>query len=789
MQRTKTYLAIFSSLMLGMTVSTFLPGCQPNNPTGSSLTSDGDAKPTDPPSIDMPAETDPVKPEETPAATPPAPAPVEVPTPGEPKPEAPADAPPPKPTLGEPMPPQAGVKADEVKAAADKAAELKAADLKARGDAEAKPTEKAPDQVALAPEKPGTKSVTENPVVKKGDWGQWGGTSMRNNVPVIEGEVPLEFAPGQFDRKTGEWLKAKAKNIKWVATLGSQTYGNTVVGSGKVLLGTNNSNGYIKRYPGDTDLGCLVCFDEKDGKFLWQHSSEKLHTGRVHDWPLQGVCCSPLIEGNRLWFVTSRGEVKCLDTEGYYDGKDDGAVTKEPARLFDVVRADDAANDKLGAIVADLEKGKLSDELKSRFEAAGAPLAAGDIELKADEKVKGPVKKWNFSAMSNGVKRDFYATLAGPRLSIFRITTPDDKEEADVIWSYDMMKQLGTSQHNMCSCSVTAWGDLLFVNTSNGVDESHLVVPAPDAPSFICMDKNTGEVYWTDNSPKDLILHGQWSSPTVAILGGEAQVLFGGGDAWLYSFKANKGKDGQPELLWKFDCNPKDSILELGGRGTRNDIISTPVVYDNKVYFATGQDPEHGEGSGIFWCIDPTKRGDISEKLVKNRDEKKNPMPRKRIQAAVEEEGDVIEDNPNSGVVWKYTEYDWDGNGEIDDFMEKFHRSISTPVIKNDLVFLPDFSGLFHCIDAKTGKVYWTYDMLAAAWGSAMIAGDKVMVGDEDGDIIVFNLSKEVPDNPIAEINMLNSVYSTPIIANGVMYIANKDHVFAIQESAGGEEK
>ena len=39
----------------------------------------------------------------------------------------------------------------------------------------------------------------------------------------------------------------------------------------------------------DIDLGVLLCFNEADGKFLWQHSNEKLPTGRVHDWPMQGV--------------------------------------------------------------------------------------------------------------------------------------------------------------------------------------------------------------------------------------------------------------------------------------------------------------------------------------------------------------------------------------------------------------------------------------------------------------------------------------------------------------------
>jgi outer membrane protein assembly factor BamB len=107
--------------------------------------------------------------------------------------------------------------------------------------------------------------------------------------------------------------------------------------------------------------------------------------------------------------------------------------------------------------------------------------------------------------------------------------------------------------------------------------------------------------------------------------------------------------------------------------------------------------------------------------------------------------------------------------------------------IKNDLLFISDFSGLFHCLDAKSGKQLWTYDMLAAAWGSPLIADDKVFIGDEDGDIAIFDLSGEQHD-PIAEINMENSVYSTPVVANGVLYIANKSYLFAIAEQPDAAE-
>ena len=517
------------------------------------------------------------------------------------------------------------------------------------------------------------------------DWPQWGGNSMRNNTPVGH-NIPVEWDTGSFDRKTGEWDKDAAVNIKWVARVGSQTYGNPVVSGGRIYVGTNNGAGYIKRYPAKVDLGCLLCFNEADGKFLWQHSSPKLSTGRVHDWPLQGICCAPLVEGDKVWFVTSRGEVVCVDAQGFADNENDG-----------------------------------------------------------------PVKDEEFT----------------------------EANEADVIWKYDMMKQLGASQHNMCSCSVTAYGDILLVNTSNGVDESHINIPAPDAASFFALDKNTGEFLWGDASPGLNILHGQWSSPTVGVLGGVPQVIFAGGDGWVYSFKCDKGKDGKPELLWKFDANPKESKWVLGGRGTRNNIIATPVIYEGHVFVAVGQDPEHGEGVGHLWCIDPTKRGDVSPELAVHVDNRSESLPHKRLLAADKEKGEVAIDNPNSAVVWHYDKHDQNDDKEFD-FEEVMHRSCGTVAIKNDLLYISDFSGLLHCLDAKTGMVHWTYDMLAAAWGSPLIVEDKVYVGDEDGDVSVFKLSPE-PHEPIAEINMGNSVYSTPIVANNVLYIANKTHLFAIQ--------
>lgn len=519
-------------------------------------------------------------------------------------------------------------------------------------------------------------------------WNQWAGTSMRNNTPIT-GPLPHEWTTG-IDKRTQQWDRSKAKNIKWVARLGSQSYGNPVIADGKVFVGTNNGAGWLSRYPATVDLGCLLCFSEADGTFLWQHSSEKLPTGRVHDWPLQGICCAPLVEGKRAWFVSSRGHVICLDTEGFHDGTNDGPFQEEP-----VVASD----------------------------------------------------------------------------------------EADVIWSFDMMAELQVSQHNMCSCSVTSAGDLLFVCTSNGVDESHVTIPSPHAPSFMAMDKNTGRVLWTDNTPGRNILHGQWSSPTYAVLGGVPQVIFGGGDGWLYSFRAEGTPDGKAELLWKFDCNPKEAKYSVDSRSTRNHIIGTPVVYDGLVYVAVGEDPEHGQGNGHLWCIDPTKRGDVSSELAFSLEDPENPLPPRRIQNVIPENKEVARPNPNSACVWHYVGFDADGNGNVEGFEEEMHRTCGTVCIKDDILVIPDFNGLIHCLNAKTGEGYWTHDLLAECWSSPLIADGKIYVGDAEGRVTVFALSKE--KNLLAENDMGNAVYTTPVVANGVLYVANKTHLFAIQEPDG----
>ena len=283
-----------------------------------------------------------------------------------------------------------------------------------------------------------------------------------------------------------------------------------------------------------------------------------------------------------------------------------------------------------------------------------------------------------------------------------------------------MMEEVGAYPHNLANSSPVVWGDLIYLSTSNGQDESHVNVPSPRAPSIIALNKQTGKLVWEDNSVEDRILHGQWSTPAVGQIGGVLQVVSAQGDGWVRGYEAESGKK-----LWEFDTNPKESLWPR----TRNELIATPVIVSDVVYIANGQDPEHGEGVGHFYAIDATKRGDITQ----------------------------------SGRLWHF---------------EKIRRSISTAAVADGLVYIADFSGYLHCLDAKTGQLYWTHDTFAAVWGSPFVADGKVYLGDEDGDVVVMAHSKEL--KVLGEMNMGSAVYGTMVPANGVLFLNNRSQLFAI---------
>ncbi|MCP4614060.1 MAG: PQQ-binding-like beta-propeller repeat protein [Planctomycetes bacterium] len=473
------------------------------------------------------------------------------------------------------------------------------------------------------------------------DQPQWGQRYSRN---MVSNETNL---PGSFDPATG-------KNIKWIADLGTETYSTPVVSGGRVLIGTNNNIPRDPRHKGDR--GVLFCLDEKDGSLCWQLVVPKLIPDLYRDWPKSGICSPATVEGDKVYIVSNRGEVMCLDLNGLANGND----------------------------------GPYRDEARHM-----TPQKAEPLEL--------------------------------------------SKTDADIIWLYDIRNSAGVHQHDSAHSSILLHGQYLYVNTSNGINDKHKFIPAPDAPSLIVLDKRTGRIVAQDNEQIGTrIFHSTWSSPALGKVNGRPLVFFCGGDGICYTYDALKPTTQLQQLqkinnILKYDCDP-DSPKENVHRFMRNrnkspsNIKSMPVFHDGRLYITHGGDIWWGKEQCWLKCVDAT----------------------------------------NSRELWSYE-------------LTKGH-CCSTPSVHDGMVFVADCEGYIHCVDAKTGKAYWIHDTGDEIWASTLVADGKVYIGTRRRNFWVFAAEKD--KKVISSIKLDDRINGSPIAANGVLYIATMKKLYAVEQSA-----
>ncbi|RJP35584.1 MAG: pyrrolo-quinoline quinone [Candidatus Omnitrophota bacterium] len=475
------------------------------------------------------------------------------------------------------------------------------------------------------------------------DQPQWGQKHTRN---MISGETNLV---SDFDPAT-------QKNVKWAASLGSETWSTPIVANGKVFIGTNNNAPRDPRHKGDR--GILMCFNEKDGAFLWQLVVPKLGPDPYLDWPRAGIPSPATVEGDRVYIISNRNEVICLDINGQSNGND----------------------------------GPYQDEARHM--------------------------EWSEE-------------------TAYAFTSVD----ADIIWIFDIPGQAGTYPHDSAHSSILLDEDFLYINTSNGVDNTHQKIRKPDAPSLIVLDKHSGRLLARDDEnigPR--IFHSTWSSPALGVVNGQKLIFFAGGDGVIYAFAALEstpavGEVSKLKRIWRFDCDPaapKENVHEYlrNRKEGPSNIKGMPVFHDNRIYVAVGGDIWWGKEQAWLKCIDATKTEDVT----------------------------------TSALIWSY---------EL-----KLH-CCSTPAISDGLVFITDCGGLVHCVDAKTGTAYWTHDTGGEIWASPLVADGKVYVVNKRRDFFVFAANRE--KQVINTIRMDSPMAGAPTAANGVLYVPTMKNLYALQ--------
>src|SRR6185295_3835882 len=161
-------------------------------------------------------------------------------------------------------------------------------------------------------------------------------------------------------------------------------------------------------------------------------------------------------------------------------------------------------------------------------------------------------------------------------------------------------------------------------------------------------------------------------------------------------------------------------------------IIASPVFAGGRVFVAMGQSPGHGNGPSFIHAISPSGQGDVTE----------------------------------SRLLWTSREVG---------------RVVATPIEKDGLLYVGDVGGIVHCLDAATGALVWKHDTLGAIWGSFLLAGDRLYVGNEDGTMTILRAGRR--KELLAQIEMDAALYSPPALVGDALYLATANRLYLIAAS------
>jgi outer membrane protein assembly factor BamB len=490
-------------------------------------------------------------------------------------------------------------------------------------------------------------------------------------------------------------------------------------------------------------------FDPETGRNLkWvadlgtqTHSTPVVAGGRVYIGTNNGQPRDPKHQGDRgvlMCFEEETGRflwqlvVPKRDEDAYMDWPNTGIsspVTVEGDRVYLV--------NNRGAVVCLDAKG-MADGNDGPFRDEAAHMTSPNISNTAPRQVAGAeIQPQPLRAPADGV-----------------LLTPGPLD-ADIIWTFDLVAEAGIWPHDGAHSSILIHGDYLYLNTATGVDNTHKHIRTPDAPSLVVLNKHTGQYVARDaeNMAADTF-HAAWSSPSLAMVNGQPHIFFCGGNGVIYAFEpfaANRspaptdpGKIAALKKFWSFDFDPAAPKTNVH-RFTQNrregpsTIYGLPVVHENRLYVAGGGD--------LWWG--------------------KNQAWLKSYELSSPRHAGADETNAPPALRWSYP-------------LEK--HVMATPAVADGLVFIADCGRTFHCVDATTGQRLWTADIQGEVWASPMVADGKVYLGTRSGNFYVFAASRE--KQPLATLDLVNPISATVTPANGVLYLATMNRLYAVQTGA-----
>src|SRR6185369_5999649 len=184
------------------------------------------------------------------------------------------------------------------------------------------------------PARDALRSAANDPLLRyEAEWALNRIAGIESGNPVVSPPVPtLSVAPQPTTViPTGnppvDWDATTGRNIVWSVELGNEVYGSPVVAGDVIYVGTDNTRQMNPAFR--EDAGVLMAFRAMDGTFLWQDVAQRVERRGLRDFLLPSTTSVPYVEGDRLYYVTAECQLRCLDTNGFADGENDGPYQEE----------------------------------------------------------------------------------------------------------------------------------------------------------------------------------------------------------------------------------------------------------------------------------------------------------------------------------------------------------------------------------------------------------------------------------------------------------------------------
>jgi len=407
------------------------------------------------------------------------------------------------------------------------------------------------------PARDALRSAANDPLLRyEAEWALNRIAGIESGNPVVSPPVPtLSVAPQPTTVvPTGnppvDWDATTGRNIVWSVELGNEVYGSPAVAGDVVYVGTDNTRQMNPAFR--EDAGVLMAFRATDGTFLWQDVAQRVERRGLRDFLLPSTTSVPYVEGDRLYYVTAECQLRCLDTNGFADGENDGPYQEE-------VFKDNAAAD----IVWQLDMPALG---VFPHEACNSEvLALGDLLL---------------VSTSNG-QNEGHTRVPSPRApSLIAV----NKRSGELVW-----RAIGPGDKVLHG----AWSSPVAAN----VDGRMQVLFGGGDGWLRAYDAASGQELWRfDGNPKDA----PWR-PRAGVLSRSAIIaspVFADGRVFI-AMGQSPGHGNAPSFVYAISPNGRGDVTTSELLWTSREVgrvVGTPIVKDGLLYV--------GDVGGTVHCLD-----------------------------------------------------------------------------------------------------------------------------------------------------------------------------------------